>query len=69
MKPNGQAELEIAVAAFRGLERVELLLDKKRRELRDAVGSVPRARMTEYIEMTEHIRLEYEAKREREGLV
>lgn len=57
------ARLQMAVEAFRDVERVQLLLDKKEKVLQEIMSRGLGEHLPEYVRLTEEIRHEYEAKR------
>lgn len=62
------SRVDLAVTAFRDAEKARLLLDKKERDLREAVVGMTAEEKADYVEMTESILREYEEKREKAGL-
>lgn len=62
------ARLSIAIQAFEDLQRVELLLDRKRRALNEAIIHLKKEEMPEYMEVTKKIEVAFEEKRATAGL-
>lgn len=62
------ARLSIAIQAFEDLQRVELLLDRKRRALNEAIIHLEKEEMPEYMEVTKKIEVAFEEKRATAGL-
>ncbi len=59
-----RSNLDWAVTCFRDVEKVELLVDKKRHQLTLAVSMLSDSDKEEYVRLTEQVRAEYEGKRE-----
>lgn len=55
---------DVAIQAFRDVERATLLLDRKKAALESSISGGKRINTERYFEATEAIRKEYEKKRE-----
>lgn len=58
----------MAVEQFRRVEQADLLRDKRERDLRFYVVGLSGEDLNEYVRLTEEVRHEFEAKRQKEGL-
>lgn len=61
MTPD-ESKMWLAVAAFEDVERVELLLAKKKKGHRQALAAMPPEQCAEYYRQTERIRNQYDEK-------